>query len=102
MKSPVLDASNVWLISSPRTGESWYVKCPSRSGAKIFLTAHPENLGMGVSTSAGPFFSEPVALESVPEGELLEARFPDPAAANERDKRIAAEKRAEREKARAK
>lgn len=70
MKEQVFDPENIWEIHSPRSGETWYVRCPSRSGAKIFLsTMH------GVDVKKGPFHSTQVFPEDVPEGKLLQAHF---------------------------
>ncbi len=73
MKEQVFNTDNVWYIHSPRTKESWLVRCPSRSGAKIFLTGP---LGPKVPAAAGPFESELMPPESIPEGaEILQAQF---------------------------
>lgn len=68
----VFNAENIWMLHSPRSGETWYVKCPSRSGAKIFLCS-PQ--GPGVPAAKGPFYADQVTPEEVPEGKLLQASF---------------------------
>lgn len=72
MKEQVFNTENVWLVHSPRSKNSWYVKCPSRSGAKIFLTGP---LGPGVPTSEGPFETSLVPPPEVPEEGVLQAVF---------------------------
>jgi hypothetical protein len=72
MREQVFDPENIWRVESSRTGEVWYVKCPSRSGAKIFVCS-PQ--GPGVSTDKGPFYTEPATPDTVPEGQLLQAWF---------------------------
>ena len=72
MKEQVFSPDNIWHLRSMQTNEEWYVKCPSRSGAKIFLCSAQ---GPGVPAAKGPFFSTQVLPEQVPPGALLQAEF---------------------------
>lgn len=72
MKAARFNPDNVWCIHAPRTGRYWYVKCPSRSGAKIFLCGAQ---GPGVLPSEGPFEAWEIDEAEVPEGKLLTASF---------------------------
>lgn len=68
-----LNPKTVWCVHSPRSGEYWFVRCPSRSGAKIFLCGP---LGPRVPTSKGPFEAWEYPEEEIPEGvEILQATF---------------------------
>jgi hypothetical protein len=64
---------NIWKLTTAK-GESFYVKCPSKSGAKIFLC---EQIGIRGNT---PFTATELYLrEQVPEdAEILQARFRRP------------------------
>lgn len=73
MRPAVFIPRTVWCIHSPRTGEHWYIRCPSRSGAKIFLCGP---LGPQVPTSKGPFEGWEVDETKLPPGtEILQASF---------------------------
>lgn len=64
---------NIWKLTTAK-GESFYVKCPSKSGAKIFLA---EQIGIKGNT---PFKSAELYLaEQVPEdAEVMQAQFRRP------------------------
>lgn len=73
MRPAVFIPRTVWCIHSPRSGEYWYIRCPSRSGAKIFLCGP---LGPQVPTSKGPFEGWEVDETTLPPGtEILQATF---------------------------
>jgi hypothetical protein len=61
---------NLWRVTSQREMTlTCYVRCPSRSGAKIFVS---RDRGW-----VGPFWTEIVSETDVPEGEeILSASFP--------------------------
>lgn len=64
-----LNTENVWKLTTAK-GDVYYVKCPSKSGAKIYLA---EQIGIKGNT---PFKVEFSTEGSVPEGEkLLQASF---------------------------
>lgn len=64
-----VNSDNVWKVTTAK-GEDFWVKCPSKSGAKIFLA---EQIGIRGNT---PFRVEISHPDSVPEGkELLQAKF---------------------------
>jgi hypothetical protein len=64
-----VNTENVWKLTTAK-GEIYYVKCPSKSGARIFLA---EKIGIKGNT---PFKAEISSKDSVPEGEkLLQAKF---------------------------
>jgi hypothetical protein len=73
MRETIFNPETIWCIHSPRSGEYWFVKCPSRSGAKIFLCGP---LGPQVPTSKGPFESWEYPKEDIPDSvEVLQATF---------------------------
>lgn len=64
-----LNTENVWKLTTKK-GEEYWVKCPSKSGARIFLA---EKIGIKGNC---PFKVEFSTEGSVPEGkELLKAHF---------------------------
>jgi hypothetical protein len=73
MKQAIFSPDTIWCIHSPRSGEYWFVQCPSRSGAKIYLCG---NLGPRVDPAKGPFEAWEYRKEDIPpEVPILQATF---------------------------
>lgn len=73
MKQHIFSSETVWCLHSPRSGEYWFVRCPSKSGAKIFLCGP---LGPRVPASKGPFEAWEYPPEQIPPTvEILQATF---------------------------
>jgi hypothetical protein len=65
-----VNTENVWQLTTAR-GKKYWVKCPSKSGAKIYLA---RVIGIKGNT---PFRAVISSKDSVPEGEkMLQASFP--------------------------
>jgi len=73
MKQQTFNPDTIWCIHSARSGEYWFVRCPSKSGAKIFLCGP---LGPRVDPAKGPFEAWEYAEEEIPENvPILQATF---------------------------
>ncbi len=73
MRQHILASNTIWCVHSARSGEYWLVRCPSRSGAKIYLCG-PH--GPRVPASKGPFESWEYPEADIPAGvEVLQATF---------------------------
>lgn len=69
-----VNSENIWRLTS-RKGRTYYVKCPSKSGAKIFLAEHINRSG-GSFKDHAPFAADIILREQIPEGgKLMKAQF---------------------------
>jgi hypothetical protein len=72
-----VNTENVWRVTSSNGEREWWVKCPSWSGARIWLAEHL-NKTEGSFKPHAPFRKGdlPYTPETVPEGvEVLQAGF---------------------------
>lgn len=71
-----VNSENIWRLTSHRNKRVFYVKCPSNSGARIFLAEWlNKNTALGWKFFA-PFSKDIILPEQIPEGEeVLQASF---------------------------
>jgi hypothetical protein len=69
MSMTKVNSDNIWKLTA-RTGKEYFVKCPSKSGARIFLAEQ-----IGIKDNA-PFKADLYLPDQIPEGaEVLQAKF---------------------------